>query len=237
MTDTLLLLPGFDGTGILFADFQKAIEPQYRIIVASYQDEVTFEEYVEKVTASLPTDACVLIAESFSGPIAMALMQKHPGRIKSVVLCATFLVSPFRLLTRFAHLLPARALHARTLTRRLLQLMCLNGEPQQRIEQVCETVVRLSARTLKQRLDVLSHVDMRSSAREIETPALILQPMRDRLISEARYRELAKVFALGTLQKIDGPHLLLQSRPQECWRAIREFLEHSQQSFAEPQHT
>lgn len=224
MSDPILLLPGFDGTGKLFADFVASIDEPKRASAASYRDEEVFDDYVQTVAGLLPSEPSVLIAESFSGPIAIALMQRYPRRIKKAVLCATFLRSPFRLVTQFAHFLPTRMLGASIVTKQVLASVCLNGEPPQVIERAFEIVSYLPPRAIKQRLELLSQVDVRQIARDLKTPTLILQPTRDRLVGAVGYRELANALPAAMLQKIDAPHLLLQAKPSECWRHIREFI-------------
>jgi len=75
--------------------------------VVRYVAELTLDEYVESAGKALP-DRCVLIAESFSGPVAISLAARHPGKVRCLVLCATFAVSPFRTLLRAAKFLPAQ---------------------------------------------------------------------------------------------------------------------------------
>jgi len=52
-------------------------------------------------------------------------------------------------------------------------------------------------------------------------PACYLRATQDRLVPArcaATFSALAAEFEVIT---IDGPHMLLQSRPAECWQAIR----------------
>jgi len=77
----LVLLPGLDGTGELFAPLLQALGDRCPTSVVRYGAELTFDEYVESAGKALP-DQCVLIAESFSGPFAIALAARHPPKVR-----------------------------------------------------------------------------------------------------------------------------------------------------------
>lgn len=55
-------------------------------------------------------------------------------------------------------------------------------------------------------------------------PVLFLQPTRDRIVSDRLSRQLRQALPRVKVQRIDGPHLLLQSRPAQCAAAITGFL-------------
>jgi hypothetical protein len=69
-----ILLPGFDGTGTLFAPFLRALPPGIEPVVVTYPADrnPSADELVGFVLKRLPeSEPFVLIAESFSGPIAL----------------------------------------------------------------------------------------------------------------------------------------------------------------------
>ena len=88
--------------------------------------ELTFDEYVESAGKALP-EQCVLIAESFSGPIALAVAARHPGKIRCLVLCATFAVSPFRTLLRGSRFVPKRMFRPSLLLPTMVDHFCFSG--------------------------------------------------------------------------------------------------------------
>ena len=72
----MILMPGFDGTGELFSPLIAALPPTHRPTVIRYRDETKFDDYLETASAALPDHGAILIAESFSGPIALGLMAR-----------------------------------------------------------------------------------------------------------------------------------------------------------------
>jgi pimeloyl-ACP methyl ester carboxylesterase len=94
---TLVLLPGLDGTGDFFAPLLDALSPSVPTQVVRYpltgaSDYPTCEAIAR---AALPTDRpFVLLGESFSGPIAIAIAATAPPGLIGLVLSATFVANP-----------------------------------------------------------------------------------------------------------------------------------------------
>ena len=224
-TAKTLLLPGFDGTGELFAPLISALGNAHDALVVRYQDEIELEDYIEFVSAALPPEGATLIAESFSGPIALALMARHPSRIRCAVLCATFAVSPFRSLTRLAQFVPSFLFGPSPTQQAMLRTFCLDRQSDPELLPRAVAVIRsVPSTTIKARLSLLAEVDMRGLLSEIRTPVLYLKASRDRIVAPRLSRELVSGLPNATTAEVDGPHLLLQSRPSECARLIDRFV-------------
>ena len=98
----LILLPGLDGTGRLFAPLVKALAQcgvSARAIGYPTHDALDYVELERRVRAELPEcSAFVLLAESFSGPIALRIGAAPPANLKGLVLSTTFATRPTSLL-------------------------------------------------------------------------------------------------------------------------------------------
>ena len=97
----LVLLPGLDGTGQLFAGFVRVLGTGVETQVLSYPKEkpLGYQELEALARASLPTDrAFVVLGESFSGPIAIRIAADPPSGLVGVILCGTFVRNPYPLL-------------------------------------------------------------------------------------------------------------------------------------------
>jgi len=98
---TLILLPGLDGTGILFGQFVEAIgsNADTRVIAYPVDQPLGYAELEAFVREALPRDRpYVVLGESFSGPIAIRLAADPPAGLAGVVLCVTFAKNPYPLL-------------------------------------------------------------------------------------------------------------------------------------------
>jgi pimeloyl-ACP methyl ester carboxylesterase len=218
-----VLLPGLDGTGELFGPLVQAFGDSATISIVRYGSELTFDEYVESAARGLP-DRAVVIAESFSGPVAIALAARHPAKIRCLVLCATFAQSPFRTLLRFARFIPARAFAANPLTPGVLRHFCFNGDDMSLRPSAVSVVSTVPPAIMRGRLACLARVDVSPLLRRIDTPALYLRASRDRIVGTRLSRALTSQLPNISITAIDGPHLLFQTRPRECAAAITDFL-------------
>ena len=101
----LVLLPGMDGTGELFAPFIAALDGWPTTVISYPPDrEMEYAGHEAHARARLPLDGdYVLLAESFSGPVGIALAASRPRGLRGLILCASFAVNP---LPRLAFMKP-----------------------------------------------------------------------------------------------------------------------------------
>jgi pimeloyl-[acyl-carrier protein] methyl ester esterase len=218
-------LPGLDGTGELFVPLLDALAGAFRTSVVRYADERSFKEYIETAAKALSPRNTVLLAESFSGPVALALCARHPTSIKALVLCATFAQSPFRSLLRLAPFTPSALFGPSPAQPFMLRHACLNGERDDRLLQRAVTVLRsVPAASMRARLSTLATIDVRPLLRSVRVPVLYLRATRDRVVHPRLGRALTDNLSNGVVREIDGPHLLLQARPRDCADAILRFV-------------
>lgn len=221
----IILLPGFDGTGVLYAPLQAALGDAYSTTVITYRDEVTFNDYVESVASNLTSDQIVLIAESFSGPIALELIKRYPSKIKCAVLCATFAMSPFRYLAGLSRFVPTLLFRLNIAQEIILRYFCFDRKSAPSlIEKSLSVIQSVPADVIKNRIMVLAGINMYPSLSQMVIPVLYLQAINDRIVSEDLSNRLVSGLSNVTVQKIEGPHLLFQSRPDECVVHIRSFI-------------
>ena len=90
----IALLPGLDGTGKLFKRFLAAAPPGLMLTAVSLPEEAsTYDELAGSVARNLPDgEPLVLISESFLGPLAVAIAERHP--ISALVFCNSFVTPP-----------------------------------------------------------------------------------------------------------------------------------------------
>ena len=91
--DTAILLPGLDGTGELFGPFVNAARSDIQTVVVEYPVDEDSMDALEQHARSKLVNRCIVIAESFSGPIGVRLAADP--RVRALVLCNSFVTSPF----------------------------------------------------------------------------------------------------------------------------------------------
>ena len=155
----LVLLPGLDGTGAMFAPFIHALPKDVLAEPVVYPESLeSFDEYVEFAAAALHGTAdVVVIAESFSGPIAISLLRKPPPNLRAIVLVATFTTAPRALLRRLSKLVPSAVIRA--FVPAALNWFCANRNTASEVLRIANDVVsRVPIETLDSRLRLLGEL-------------------------------------------------------------------------------
>ena len=89
---TLILLPGMDGSGQLFAPLVTALGDGFNVKVVRYPVDLPLGyDGLEQIARAAipPAGPVVLLGESFSGPIAVSLAASLGERLAGLILCCT----------------------------------------------------------------------------------------------------------------------------------------------------
>lgn len=222
----LVLLPGMDGTGDLFAPLLSALPPALRTIVVRYPCDrpLGYAELEAHARRALPKDQpFVLLGESFSGPIAAAIAAAPPPGLRGLILCATFLRNPRPELgyARFlTGLLPVSLLPGVLLVRMLLGP---RADPGLRT-QLLDAVSRVEDRVMRARLRAVIDVDAGPRMSGVTLPVLYLSARDDRVVPRRAGDHVMALIPQARRVEIAAPHCLLQTAPQEAARAIMDFI-------------
>ncbi len=222
----LVLLPGLDGTGELFAPFVQALGGLAHQVVAYPVDRpMDYAEHVTFAVAKLPTEEeFVLLGESFSGPIAISIAASHPPRLRGLVLCASFASNPLPLFGPFAGIvgeLPAVKFPAAMAAPWLYA-----GRATQALQRMhAEAMEKVSAEVINARVAAVLGADFRAQLDRIEVPMLYLRATADRLIPAAAWRSIHERRRDVELDEFEAPHFLLQTEPVACAEAVKKFLQ------------
>jgi pimeloyl-ACP methyl ester carboxylesterase len=222
----LVLLPGLEGTGSLFAPVIRALGPAVDTLVFHYpvNETLGYAELESLVRARLPVDRpFVLLGESFSGPLAMRIGAHPPQGLVGVILCVTFanIPGPFlRWVVKLGPLLPMKSSPRWMLGHALWGAYAVGDIPQQTIA----AIQSVDAAVLRGRLAAMAEVDESSALAQIAVPILVLQASRDRLVPARSTEHILKIQPKAARALVEGPHLLLQTKPDECADLLRNFL-------------
>ncbi len=225
----LILLPGMDGQGTLFAPFIDAIrthrDPKDLSIhaLAYGAAESAYDALTQRVLSALPREApLILLAESFSGPIAIRIGAMPPKNLRGVVPVSTFAQPPGA--TSLARRLKPRALTQLlriSPPRWAIHTWMAQGATAQDLAKIQMAITQTPPRTLAARLHQIATVNEVNSLADLSVPGLALHPTRDRLV-----RQRLLVPTHWEQKEVDGPHLLLQVAPVPCAAHIADFCAH-----------
>jgi pimeloyl-[acyl-carrier protein] methyl ester esterase len=218
---SIVLLPGLDGTGQLFARFIVAAPSQFAVSsIALPPEALSYDKLADHVARNMPVGGpVVVIAESFSGPLALALAVRRP--MAALVLCNSFVAAPrwppLRWCIRpvfFGLRLP------RFLVRRY---MVGEAADDALVDQVAEVVASVPASVLAARLRCVLNTDEAGSFARCTVPTLYIRGTEDRLVPESASRRMAALRPMR-IAHVSGPHFLLQANPVGAWNAVTPFL-------------
>jgi len=217
----LVLLPGMNGTGELFAEFLSYYDGDHLVISlpeSGPQDHATLANVINQ---QLPNESYILLAESFSGGIVPELLKLNPTHIKGVIFVASFLSSPRSYLIGVAKLIPIKALVSLPLSNIAHRLLFLGQEATKPLlSKFVKVIKSIPKQVLSSRLEVMKVLQLPEMTFDI--PTIYIRALSDRLISPNKSQEVANVFNHIEFVEIEGPHFILQAQPKESARLVTE---------------
>lgn len=225
---TLVLLPGMDGTGELFMDFVNALPDAFATITVRYPTgrRLSYSQLAGIVRASCPvSEPFVLVAESFSTPLAIQYAATKPLNLAALVLCAGFASSPLYGWRRCLGSLLARVLFRIPLPRFVARrwLAGLDGPPSL-LTDLRAAISSVQPSVLASRARAVLACDARAELGQVTVPILYLQAKQDRLVGGPCLEEILRINPQVVVAPVAGPHLLLQREPKSTAEVLAEFV-------------
>jgi pimeloyl-[acyl-carrier protein] methyl ester esterase len=219
----LVLLPGFDGSARLFEPFIRSIGDAVVSETVAFPPDPHwgYEELLPFVVGRLPDGVCILLGESFSGPLAVMAAASAPQRVAAIVLVSSFSRLPVPvLLARMAGRFGGQAI-----PRWLLEGLLTSRETPHGVRaELFEQVKMLPADLVAKRLRAALSVDVGGQLDALNRPILALQGRQDRLIPPWWARHDLGRRPGVELHFIDGPHMLLQTVPSAVAVCLRSWI-------------
>jgi pimeloyl-ACP methyl ester carboxylesterase len=228
MQTTLVLLPGMDGTGRLFAPLLRALPDRLRAVVVGYPTDrvLTYDGLLPLVQTALPPDGpCILLGESYSGPLALMAATRNPGSIRGVILCASFIASPLpAAVSCFRFLIGPHTVQLVPWPLRRKIILSRNGSDGTRAL-LASIRGSVSPAVMAARAREILALDCADALKNCPAPILYLAATNDALVGRRSRAQILKARPDVTVATIEGPHLVLQESPGEAARAIVNFIE------------
>jgi len=222
----VVVLPGMHGTTDLLEDFAAAAPSEFRTeLVPLPTQKLDYPALASHFASTLRlTPDSVLVAESFSGPLAIMLAERCG--VAALVLCNTFASAPYPGALRGLPL----SLIARIPPPSLLVRYYAVGPdaPAPLVRRVRATLESVPSEVLAFRTRCVLSVDVRAELARCATPILYLRGTGDHLVRNKSVEEIVAAASTPvSVAQIPGPHLVLTTAPRESWRAITDFLARS----------
>ena len=221
----IVLLPGLDGTGLLFSRFVTALGSEFEPIVVQYpcNQALDYAEHESIARSFLPRDRpYIILGESFSGPIAISLAASKPPGLVGLVLCCTFARNPLVFQARFKSLL---GLVPFNLIPKVFQSPLIFGRfssPSLRAEHRA-AVSQVSNDALRARIKAIFEVDVSGTLQQVSVPVLYLQASHDHVIPKRASEHIRRIAPKAQIVELEAPHLLLQAIPSAAAAIVAGF--------------
>ncbi len=221
----LVLLPGMDGTGDLFARFTPHLPADFEPVVIRYPNEAWgYEQLLPFVLDQLPAnEPFALLGESFSGSLAISIAAQNPANLKALILVCTFARNPQPRLISLA--LKMKFLPPAFIQRQAIRHGLVHGLQSRDLEnEVLAAVQILSAPTIWSRLRAIASVNVLAQLQSIDCPVLCMNALQDRLIPRSCSGDFIERIKTLKIVNMQGSHCLLQSNPTDCSAVVSNFL-------------
>jgi pimeloyl-ACP methyl ester carboxylesterase len=221
----VILLPGMHGTANLYLRLMHALPADWGKSAPQYPADIVvgYDQLLRMVQFITPERPYLLVAESYSTPLAIRFAAARPKNLKGLILCAGFASSPVLGWVRLAIRLLGRVLFHFPPTNPAIEMFLLGRDADPTLLVEVRTAIRsVKPAVLAARLAEVLDCDVRADLAKVEVPVLCLQPEADRLVGPECFTEIERNTNLA-VGRIRGPHLLFQREPERPARAIEEF--------------
>jgi pimeloyl-[acyl-carrier protein] methyl ester esterase len=219
----LIVLPGLDGTGALSVPLCSYLSGSHIVENIRYPENLfRYEDLAHWLEPKLGSGDYAIIAESFSGPLAIRLAAARPTGLKALVLVASFARSPRRLPPFTATLLYLLPLQSRLMIRVVQRLLVGKWGAQDFPDAFAEIIRKVPKSTLVRRLREVLRGGALDALSAIQTPRLFVAASRDALVPARKMDDFRT--AGWSVEVVDGPHFLNLTRAEAVGDQIERFL-------------
>jgi len=222
----LILLPGLEGSGLLFEPLLNNLEGvKTKVVSYPHDKKMDYKDLIQYVRESLPeNEHFSILGESFSGPISIAIAAENYANLDSLILVGTFIKNPVKWLPQWVrHLVcPPLMIFAKPF---ILLKAYLSG-----IRNLCllklirRAYSRLNLSVLSLRIKEILSVDVTEQLRSVSVPTYYFRGKRDNVVSKKKLDEILEVKDDVKVYLLDAWHLILQTSPQGCADLIENIL-------------
>jgi pimeloyl-ACP methyl ester carboxylesterase len=215
---TLVLLPGMDGTGLLFGPLIETLDGRFKTEVVAYPPAtpLSYEELLPIVEAALPREApYILLGESFSGPLAIMAASENPKNMRALILVSTFIRNPLPWLPKRARALARPPLFKLSRSFIVAKALASGHASPLLIGLLNKAHSMVAPSVMASRAKSILSVEVEANLKAVRAPVFLLRGANDLVVPRKNLREIQKARQDIRVFTIPGPHLILQTRPSE----------------------
>ena len=222
----LILLPAFDGTGLMFKSFLQELGNAFNAIVIPYpetgsQDYATLSDYVR---SKIPEhEDYIVLGESFAGPIVYDIANKDEKFCKGAVFVATYLTDPSPKVLKKLTSLPASVISFLISRPTVISKLTLSKAADFEVAKaIAKNFSTVNADIIKQRLKTINSLGDVPPASQLSMPCLNLSATKDKLVMKDKIQEFQNLCSSLDLESSSGGHFILQENPGDSAKIVKE---------------
>jgi pimeloyl-ACP methyl ester carboxylesterase len=222
----LLLLPGMDGTGLLFEPFVRSLPLGNKPVIVKYPcgEFMGYEDLAARAAAAIPDKPYMILAESYSGPVGALVAARHIGDLRALVFVNGFVHIPLRpLAASISGCICSLALLSWSIGRACRWILTNGCRDPHICSALKMAISQVPVRLLRARVRAALNADFSGSLGKCTVPVFYISATDDRVVGGRGLRSVLDSRPETQVANIPGPHLLLQCAPAECVEALRQF--------------
>jgi pimeloyl-[acyl-carrier protein] methyl ester esterase len=224
----LVLLPGLDGTGVLFRPLLAALPSTLTPVVIGYptRERLGYSELHKLVVGKLPkNDPYVIVGESFGGPLSLRIAAESPRGLRGVILAGSFVSCPFAAVPQWMeHLVHPWPFQAFPWFIKLKSRLGIY-ETSEHSSLSMEAISQVAPTVFAHRIREIIRVDVANELKACTVPIMYLQGQRDMIVSSANLRRILALKPTVHVVSIRSSHMILKTQPVAAAHAISEFVQ------------
>ena len=167
----------------------------------------------------------VIVAESFSTPLAIQFAGKNPPNLEGLVLSAGFATSPVRGALQWLSPIMAPLLAHFPVCGIGAKIMVPGSmDPGSALARMRAAIAAVEPEIMMDRVRSVVECNALEELRKIKVPVLYLQATRDFLVNPVCLEEMRRVKPEIEVVVMDGPHVILQLMPRQAAEIIAGFV-------------
>lgn len=219
----IILLPGVDGSGILFEPFVKIFEPEVPVEVMplTNDSDQSILNQVSIIEDAIGDEEVILIVESYSGLLAYELAKRNKIRIKQIFFFGCFLQPP-SLIGKIGRFLPVRLLNI--IPNKVLAHILFNRWSSPELTTLFRKAIEsVDFTNLKKRIKAIATYQKPSQV--IDVPCVYVQATMDNLVSAYNVKAFEDLCSDLQVEVVEATHMLLQTQPEAMSQLIHKYLQ------------
>ena len=221
----LILLPAFDGTGLMFDPFIKELGNAFNITVIPYPESGNqdYASLSDVVRSKIPgNEDYIILGESFAGPIVYDIASKDDKFCKAAIFVATYLTNPSPSALKKITALPAGSISFLISRPTVIAKLTLSKAADAHVAKaIADNFSTVDANIIKQRLMTINNLGD-APLEQLTMPCLNLSASEDKLVMQEKQLDFKQLCLSLELKSAAGGHFILQENPKDCANIIKQ---------------